>query len=45
VLAALRAVYREHAPAKSAEDVEAILRKFEGREEWLLGKVKAKYQE
>jgi hypothetical protein len=43
IVAALRAIYAEHVPDKTSEDVEAILTKFAGREEMLLGKVRAKY--
>jgi hypothetical protein len=43
VVAALRAVYAEHVPGKSPEEVDAILAKFIGREESLLAKVLAKY--
>ena len=43
VLAALREVYAQHVPEKSAADVDAIIAKFGGREAELLGKVRAKY--
>lgn len=43
IMTALRAIYAEHVPDKTAEEVEAILKKFVGREAVLLGKVRAKY--
>ena len=43
VLAALRAIYAEHVPEKTAEEVEEILARFAGREAVLLKKVRAKY--
>jgi hypothetical protein len=43
VLEALRKIYAQHVPEKTAEEVEAILGKFAGREVELLGKVRAKY--
>ncbi len=45
VVAALRAIYSEHAPDKTAEEVEEIIAKFAGREQTLLRKVRAKYVE
>ena len=43
ILAALRAIYTEHVPEKTVEEVEAILKRFAGKEAVLLGKVRAKY--
>ena len=43
VLTALRAIYAEYVPEKTAEEVEAILEKFVGREAVLLRKARAKY--
>lgn len=44
VLDALRKVYAEHAPEKTAEAVDVIIERFAGREAELLGKVRAKYE-
>ena len=44
VLDALRKVYAEHVPEKTAEAVDVIIEKFAGREAELLGKVRAKYE-
>lgn len=41
--AELRKIYETCVPEKTPEDVESILHKFEGREQVLLEKVKAKY--
>ena len=40
---ALRAVYKEFVPEKSAAEVGAILERFKGREAGLLKKVREKY--
>ena len=43
LLQTLRAMYQEHAPEKTRDEVEKILRSFSGREAELLEKVRAKY--
>ena len=39
----LRRIYETCVPEKTAQEVESILVKFQGKEQWLLEKVKAKY--
>ena len=39
----LRAIYSEHVPGKTTEEVEAIIKTFSGREGLLLAKARKKY--
>lgn len=39
----IREIYKEHCPDKTEADVDGILKKFAGREQILLSKMKAKY--
>ena len=43
ILQELRAIYSEHVPGKTTEEVEAIIKTFSGREGLLLAKVRKKY--
>ncbi len=43
VLQELRAIYSEHVPGKTTEEVEAIIKTFSGREGLLLAKARKKY--
>jgi len=43
MISQIKQIYKEHCPEKSDADVEAILKKFQGKEATLLRKVRTKY--